>query len=191
MIYLSSDVFALCHDGQIPPFYQVALCDDFLYDEAKAAYKEINFQLTLANEAMFNKMNAHKVQYLRHLYFQWDDLGNDEYKFCFLQMKANRCQLISNLRTLTMDFSKPNTEPSSFSVMRNIARASTGVVCLNVRLQSFTSLESRRTIHFAEECKAAWHRLRLIETANKWIRSPGRLVSVNTADVTKGVVLGA
>ncbi|KAK0125052.1 hypothetical protein ONS96_008920 [Cadophora gregata f. sp. sojae] len=75
MIYLSSDVFALCHDGQIPPFYQVALCDDFLYDEAKAAYKEINFQLTLANEAMFNKMNAHKVQYLRHLYFQWDDLS--------------------------------------------------------------------------------------------------------------------
>ncbi|PVH84967.1 hypothetical protein DL98DRAFT_511908 [Cadophora sp. DSE1049] len=106
----------------------------------------------------------------------------NEYKHRFLQMKGNRCQINSNLRTLTMDFSNPNTEPGSFSLMRNIARASTGVIRLNVRLQSFASLESKKTYHCSEEAKAPWLRLRLIEQANEWIRSPGRLVSVNTAD---------
>ncbi|PVH84968.1 hypothetical protein DL98DRAFT_62177 [Cadophora sp. DSE1049] len=74
MIYLSSDVFALGHDGQIPPFFHVALCDSFLQEEAKAAYKEINFHLTFANEQKFNDMKAQIVQPLRHLYFQWGDL---------------------------------------------------------------------------------------------------------------------
>ena len=74
MIYLSSDVFALGHDGQAPPFYHVALCDVFLQEEAKAAYKKINFHLTLANEKEFNKMPGQDVQHLRHLYFQWSDL---------------------------------------------------------------------------------------------------------------------
>lgn len=74
MIYLSSDVFALGHDGQIPPFYHVTLCDSFLHEEAKSAYKKINFHLTLANEKEFNKMPGQDVQYLRHLYFQWSDL---------------------------------------------------------------------------------------------------------------------
>ncbi|KAH7418068.1 hypothetical protein BKA64DRAFT_635217 [Cadophora sp. MPI-SDFR-AT-0126] len=183
MIYLSSDVFALGHDGQIPPFFLVALCDSFLQEEAKAAYKEINFQVTLVNEKSFNKMSIYKIRFLRHLYCQWGDLGKDEYKPRFLQLRGNRCQMSNNLRTLTMDFSSPHTEPSSLSLMCNIARASNaGVVRLTIRLQSFASLESRRIYRCGEDKKAPWLRLCLIEQANEWIRSPGRLISVNTTD---------
>ncbi|KAH7336173.1 hypothetical protein BKA65DRAFT_563091 [Rhexocercosporidium sp. MPI-PUGE-AT-0058] len=182
MIYVTSDVFALRHDKQIPPFYQVALCNNFLKEEAKKAYNQINYLLTLANEPQFNKFTMYDIKSLNHMYFQWSWAGMPEYQNCFLQLRANRCQIVNNLHSLTMDFSGA-AEPGNLSLMQNISRASSGVYRLTVRLESMVKLESKHCRSPADIENLASSRLHLIHYANEWIRTPGRLVSVNTADV--------
>ncbi|KAL5317417.1 hypothetical protein ACEPPN_014512 [Leptodophora sp. 'Broadleaf-Isolate-01'] len=182
MIYVSSDVFALRHDKQIPAFYQVTLCDNFLKGEAKEAFEKINYLVTLANEDTFNTFTMYNIKALHHLYFQWSDIGVPGHRSRYLQLRANRCQIVNNLRSLTMDFSTA-TEPCNFSLMQSISRASSGVNRLAVRLPSMVKLEAKHCRSPADIENLAWNRLRLIHHANEWIRTPGRLVTVNTADV--------
>ncbi|KAG4442799.1 hypothetical protein IFR05_001680 [Cadophora sp. M221] len=182
MIYLSSNVFALRHDKQIPAFYQVALCDNFLKEEAKEAYEKINYLLTLANEDTFNTYTMYDIKALNHLYFQWCDLNVPAHRSRYLQLRANRCQIVNNLRSLTMDFSTAS-EPCNFALMQNISRASSGVHRLTVRLPPMAKLEAKHYRSSVDIENLHWNRHRLINHTNMWIRTTGRLVTVNTADV--------
>lgn len=103
----------------------------------------------------------------------------DEYKHRYLQVRANRCQISNNFRTLTMDMT--NTEPCNFSLMQQLSRASSGVYRLNVRLQSMATAVNKLS-RPSDASDVGDARFRLIKYANEWIRTPGRLVSVTTGD---------
>ncbi|KAL2069091.1 hypothetical protein VTL71DRAFT_15429 [Oculimacula yallundae] len=183
MIYGFSDILAVCHDNQLPAFVQAALCDKFLQEEVKEAYKKINYVVTHANETRFRQFKVQEIQSLNHLYLQWGHLGVEEYRSHYLSLRAARCQIMNKLRTLTDDYTTSIHEPASFSLIQSLSRASNGVTRISARLHSIAYLEStsRRGLKCVEDILIA--RCRLIEHSNLWIRAPGRLVTVAPADV--------
>lgn len=74
LIYHCSDIFALRHDGKLPPFVEVAMLDKYLKPEVTDLFKKRNYLLTLANEPAFLKLKMDETEIIEHMYFQWGDL---------------------------------------------------------------------------------------------------------------------